>query len=235
MVLGDVCTRNCTFCAVAKGTPQAPDPDEPRRVALASRELDLRHVVVTSVTRDDLPDGGSAHFAETIRAVHREAEATVEVLVPDLKGRCEDVDRVLDAEPEVFNHNVETVPRLYRDIRPEADYARSLAVLAKAAGRPRPPVTKSGLMLGLGEREEEVVAVLADLRAAGCAAVTLGQYLAPSSRHHPVVDFVPPEHFESLRAAAIRMGFQAVASGPFVRSSYGAAELSVGLVRSRRH
>ena len=234
MVLGSVCTRGCTFCAVHGGTPQPPEPDEPRRVAEAARRLGLRHVVVTSVTRDDLPDGGSAHFASVIRALHEHTPATVEVLTPDFEGRRADVERVLDAAPEVFNHNVETVPRLYAEVRPQADYARSLGVLSAAAAHPAGAVTKSGLMLGLGEREDEVMSVLADLRRVGCRAVTLGQYLAPSVDHHPVVEFVRPEQFEEYGRRAREMGFDAVASAPLVRSSYGAAELAAGLLRSRR-
>jgi lipoic acid synthetase len=231
MVLGSVCTRGCTFCAVHGGIPVPPDPDEPRRVAEAALRLGLRHVVVTSVTRDDLPDGGSAHFATVIRALHDRTAATVEVLTPDFEGRRADVDRVLDAAPDVFNHNVETVPRLYGEVRPQADYARSLGVLSAAAQHPAGVVTKSGLMLGLGEREEEVLAVLGDLRRAGCRAVTLGQYLAPSAAHHPVVDFVRPERFEEYGRRAREKGFDAVASAPLVRSSYGAAELAAGLLR----
>jgi len=226
MILGDVCTRNC------KGTPPlAPDPEEPQHVAEAARQMGLRHVVVTSVTRDDLPDGGSAHFADTIRQIHRLTEATVEVLTPDFEGRVPDVDRVLDAGPEVFNHNVETVPRLYAQVRPMADYGRSLDVLAHAAERRDAPLTKSGIMVGLGERDEEVLAVLRDLRAAGCRMLTIGQYLAPSQGHHPVVEFVPPEHFERYGAKAAEMGFEGVASGPFVRSSYKAAEMAADLLK----
>lgn len=233
MILGKVCTRDCAFCAVEGGTPLPPDPDEPEHVAEAAASLALRHVVVTSVTRDDLPDGGSGHFGATIRAIHARTEATVEVLTPDFGGRPADVDRVLDAGPEVFNHNVETVPRLYGAVRPGADYARSLAVLARAAGRARQgiPVTKSGLMLGLGETEAETRGVLRDLRKAGCRVVTLGQYLAPSAGHHPVAEFVTPERFEQLGELARRMGFEAVASGPFVRSSYGAERLAAGLLK----
>ncbi len=234
MVLGSVCTRGCTFCAVRGGTPLPPDPDEPRRVAEAALRLGLRHVVVTSVTRDDLPDGGSAHFAAVIRALHERTPATVEVLTPDFEGRRADVDRVLDAAPEVFNHNVETVPRLYPAVRPQADHQRSLAVLSMAAGHPAGAVTKSGLMLGLGEREDEVLGVLADLRRAGCRAVTMGQYLAPSAAHRPVVEFVRPEQFEEYGRRAREMGFDAVASAPLVRSSYGAAELAAALLAARR-
>ena len=226
MILGTVCTRDCTFCAVDGGAPEPVDPDEPARVAAATKRLGLRYIVITSVTRDDLPDGGSGQFAETIRAVHREADATVEVLIPDLQGRWADVDRVLDAGPEVFDHNVETVPRLYLDVRPQADYARSLDVLARGAQPGRDALVKSGLMLGLGEREDEVRAVLADLLEAGCRALTLGQYLSPSDAHHPVVEFVPPERFDRLGDEARAMGFEAVASGPFVRSSYHAEDVA---------
>ncbi len=225
MILGRVCTRNCRFCAVEGGSPAAPDPREPRRVAEAARRLELRHVVVTSVTRDDLPDGGSEQFARTIRAVHEATSATVEVLTPDFRGVAADLGCVLDAGPDVFNHNVETVPRLYEAVRPEADYGRSLDVLTRAATHPGMPVVKSGLMLGLGETEEEVLGTLHDLLEAGCRAVTLGQYLAPSAAHHPVVEFVPPETFERLGVVALEMGFRAAVSGPFVRSSYHAAEL----------
>jgi len=233
MILGRTCTRACTFCAVGHGTPEAPDPDEPRRIAEAVRRLKLRHVVVTSVTRDDLPDGGSGHFAETVRVVHEGTTATVEVLTPDFGGRPADLDRVLDSRPEVFNHNVETVPRLYPEVRPQADYARSLGVLARASASTHRPVTKSGLMLGLGEMEEEVRGVLDDLRQAGCCVVTLGQYLAPSAAHHPVVEFVSPERFEALGALALKMGFQAVACGPFVRSSYGAEAIAARVLALR--
>lgn len=224
MILGDTCTRACTFCAVRKGLPVPVDPDEPERVAEAVKRMRLHHVVVTSVTRDDLPDGGSEHFARTVRAVHDRCRATVEVLTPDFGGRREDVDRVAASRPEVYNHNVETVPRLYPDVRPQADYGRSLALLCRVAELGI--VGKSGLMLGLGEREEEVRKVLADLREVGCRAVTLGQYLRPSPRHHPVVEFVPPEKFDWLRDLALEMGFDGVAGGPFVRSSYGAGRMA---------
>ncbi len=220
MILGRVCTRDCAFCAVVGGEPAPPDPEEPERVAEAARRLGLRHVVLTSVTRDDLADGGSAQFAATVRAVHGATDATLEVLVPDFGGRREELERVLDAGPEVLNHNVETVPRLYPEVRPQADYRRSIDVLARSAGRA--PLTKSGLMLGLGEAAGEVQAVLTDLRAAGCRALTLGQYLAPSPQHHPVARFVPPERFAELADEARRIGFDAVQSGPFVRSSYRA-------------
>ncbi|MFO8007806.1 MAG: lipoyl synthase [Candidatus Brocadiia bacterium] len=234
MILGAVCTRNCRFCAVAGGKPEPPDADEPQRVAEAARRLGLRHVVVTSVTRDDLPDGGSDQFAATIRALHRRTGATVEVLTPDFGGEVAALERVLDAEPEVFNHNVETVPRLYPGVRPEADYRRSLAVLNRAAGHKSVPAVKSGMMLGLGETGAEVRAVLDDLLSAGCRAVTVGQYLAPSSEHHPVVEFIPPAQFDALRREALEMGFDAAVSGPFVRSSYKAAEMAEQLLNEKR-
>jgi lipoic acid synthetase len=233
MILGRTCTRNCRFCAVHDGTPSPAEPGEPARVAEATARLGLRHVVVTSVTRDDLPDGGSAQFAATIRALHARSNATVEVLTPDFGGRAADLERVLDAGPEVFNHNVETVPRLYDQVRPQAQYGRSLDVLRRAATCARRPVTKSGLMLGLGETEPEVHAVLADLRGAGCDVVTLGQYLAPSPQHHEVVEFVSPQRFQALRRRALAMGFRAAAAGPFVRSSYGAAELAAQLLAGK--
>lgn len=231
MILGRTCTRGCTFCAVHGGCPEDLDLEEPGRVAEAAERLGLRHVVVTSVTRDDLPDGGSAQFARTIRAIHERCGATVEVLTPDFQGRTEDIDRVADAHPDIFNHNVETVPRLYPEVRPEADYRRSLDLLERVAGRGL--VAKSGLMLGLGEREEEILRVMEDLREAGCRALTLGQYLRPSEAHHEVVEFVTPEQFDRLRRRGLQMGFDGVAGGPFVRSSYNAGELAEELLALR--
>jgi lipoic acid synthetase len=224
MILGDTCTRGCTFCAVKKGRPRRVDPEEPHRLAEAVERMGLRHVVVTSVTRDDLPDGGSEQFARTVRAVHERCRATVEVLTPDFEGRTADVDRVAASAPEVYNHNLETVPRLYPEVRPGAGYARSLALLRRVAELGCRG--KSGMMLGLGERDDEVRAVLADLREAGCCAITLGQYLRPSADHHPVVEFAPPERFDRLRELALEMGFKGVASGPFVRSSYNAGKMA---------
>lgn len=230
MILGRRCTRNCRFCAVTHGPEGPPDPAEPARVAEAAAELELQHVVVTSVTRDDLPDGGSGAFARTIRALHERTSATVEVLTPDFQGRAADIDRVLDAGPEVFNHNVETVPRLYPEVRPEADYRRSLAVLERAAGHAGTPIVKSGLMVGLGETQEEVEDLLRDLHGAGCRVVTIGQYLAPSAEHHPVVEFVRPERFRQMEEIALEMGFKAAVSGPFVRSSYCAGDVTARLL-----
>lgn len=228
LILGSVCTRSCRFCAIEKAVPGPLRPDEPEAVAEACARMGLRHVVITSVTRDDLADGGAEHFALTVRAVRRRLPAAViEVLVPDFRGRADAVRTVLDARPDVFNHNVETVPRLYPTVRPEADYRRSLAVLtmARRHDRRRPwerLVTKSGLMLGLGETDGEVRQVLLDLRAAGCDIVTIGQYLAPSRMHLPVVRFAEPAEFSAWEAEARRMGFASVAAGPFVRSSYQA-------------
>ena len=233
LILGSTCTRSCRFCAIASAPPGPPRPEEPEAVAEACAALALRHVVVTSVTRDDLPDGGAAHFAQTIRAIRsRLPGAVIEVLTPDFQGDLVAVDAVLEAGPDIFNHNVETVPRLYPTVRPQADYRRSLAVLAHAKRRLAEPsrrlYTKSGLMVGLGEKAEEVSAALRDLRGAGCDILTIGQYLAPSPEHHPVVRFVEPAEFEAWEAEARRLGFVAVAAGPFVRSSYQAESVFRG-------
>ncbi len=224
LVAGPVCTRACRFCAVEPGRPAPLDPTEPDRVAAAAAQLALDHIVVTMVTRDDLEDGAAGHVAKVIHAVRGARPGTaVEVLTSDFAGSWAALDTVLEAAPDVFNHNVETVPRLYASVRPQADYERSLRVLARAAERGTLPV-KSGLMVGLGESYEEVVSVLRDLRDAGCSIVTIGQYLRPSPAHLPVAEFVRPEVFEELAAQAHGLGFAAVASGPFVRSSYRAAE-----------
>ncbi|HEY5526571.1 MAG TPA: lipoyl synthase [Candidatus Anoxymicrobiaceae bacterium] len=224
MIMGVRCTRGCGFCAVATGVCEPLDEGEPRRVAEAAIAMGLRHVVVTSVTRDDLPDGGAQHFASTVSAV-RDAlpGATVEVLVPDFGGRDGDIDTVIEAGPDVFNHNVETVGRLYREVRPQADYERSLTVLARSAGTGL--ATKSGFMVGLGETEDEVQGLLADLLGTGCRLMTAGQYLRPSKENLPVERYWEPAEFEALREKALSMGFEAVASGPLVRSSYFAHEM----------
>ena len=289
LILGSTCTRGCRFCAIGKADPGPLRADEPEAVAEACVRLRLRHVVITSVTRDDLADGGAGHFARTVRAVRaRLPGAIIEVLTPDFQGDRAAIDAVLGARPDIFNHNVETVPRLYPEVRPQADYRRSLEVLAYAASRgvsrrgevtacSRTPLetapletaaletapletapaeaaaletaaletaaletapaeaaagrvlyTKSGLMVGLGERPDEVREVLRDLRGAGCAIVTIGQYLAPSAAHAPVARFVPPEEFAAWEAEARALGFAAVASGPFVRSSYQAEQVFGG-------
>lgn len=222
LILGNLCTRGCGFCAVPKSRRPGPlDPDEPAQVARMAHAMGLRHVVITSVNRDDLADGGSAHFARTVEEVRRALpQARLEVLTPDFNGDLEAVARVLDAGPHVFNHNVETVPRLYRRVRPQADYRRSLAVL-RFAKRYRPQaLVKSGAMLGLGESGEEVQALLRDLRAHEVDIVTLGQYLQPSRRSLPVAEFVPPARFEAWREFALSLGFRAAFTGPLVRSSY---------------
>ena len=221
MILGNICTRRCGFCSVPQGTPDGLDPDEPRHVAEMAQRMELRYVVITSVNRDELPDGGSAHFAETVREVRRLLpEARVEVLIPDFLGDEEAVARVLDAGPDVFNHNMETVSRLYRRVRPQAIYERSLRVLAFAK-RYRPDVlTKSGLMVGLGETQREVHLLLRDLRGSDTDVATIGQYLQPTRRRLPVEEFVRPEIFEIYREYCESIGFRAVFSGPLVRSSY---------------
>jgi len=225
LILGPVCTRSCTFCAVTKGRPRPVDPEEPEHVAAAVRSLGLSYVVITSVTRDDLPDGGAAHFAAVTAAVKGACpSAGVELLVPDFQGREEALEIVLAAGPDVLNHNVETVSRLYPAVRPGASYARSLELLARA-GRSGVK-TKSGLMLGLGEEREEVLGVLKDLREAGVDFLTLGQYLAPSSSHYPVHTYVSPKTFEFYRRWAEAAGFTGVAAGPYVRSSYRAREMA---------
>ncbi|MDE2509452.1 MAG: lipoyl synthase [Planctomycetota bacterium] len=226
MILGEVCTRPCGFCAVPRGKPEAVADDEPERLAEACARLGLRHVVITSVTRDDLPDGGADHFRRCVRAVRDRTGATIEVLTPDFDGRADAIDIVLDAAPEVFNHNLETVARLQQYVRRKSQYEVSLRVLAHAK-RSRPAtLTKSGLMLGLGESIDEVLDTLADLRSVGCDLVTIGQYLQPSTRHLPVERYLPPDEFEMLGAAARALGFKDVASGPFVRSSYHADEMA---------
>lgn len=226
MILGNHCTRNCRFCAVNKGVPEPPDKKEPQKAADAVKALGLRHTVITSVTRDDLPDGGSGHFADTIRAIkHQTPETTVEVLIPDFQGSVKDLKTVVAAAPHVLNHNLETVPRLYPRVRPQADYHQSLRLIRRAVGMNPGPAAKSGLMLGLGETREEVRQVLYDLLAAGCRLLTLGQYLSPSKDHHPVVEYVPPDTFNKWKKTALEMGFHGVASGPFVRSSFHAGEM----------
>jgi lipoyl synthase len=225
MILGDVCTRRCGFCAVAHGRPTWQDWGEPDRVGGTVAALGLAHVVVTSVDRDDLADGGAEIFARTIRAIRREAPGCrVEVLIPDFQGMAAALETVLAAGPDVLNHNIETVPRLYREVRPGSRYERSLELLSRAHahGQGQPPVTKSGMMLGLGERLDEVRDTMANLAAAGVQLLTLGQYLRPSPRHLPVVRYVPPDEFRSLAADGARLGFRHVEAGPLVRSSYHA-------------
>lgn len=226
LILGDICTRKCGFCAVTPGTPIAPDPDEPIRVAQAARDFKLGHVVITSVTRDDLDDGGASVFAEVISELRKcVPNATIEVLIPDFKGRECDLSVVLAARPDVLNHNLETVKRLQDQIRSGANYKRSLSVLRYAAARKPAIMVKSGLMVGLGETDDEIYEAMKDLHAVGCTILTIGQYLAPSHNHRPVDRYVEPAQFEHYRERAIALGFQAVAAKPLVRSSYGAGEL----------
>lgn len=223
MLLGDVCTRNCSFCAVTHGRPVAVDPDEPERVAEGVARLGLRHVVVTSVDRDDLPDGGAGHFARTAQAIKTSVPGcTVEMLVPDFKGDLAAVDAIVDAPVDILNHNTETVPRLYRRVRPGARYERSIELLRHAKLRRPGLLTKTGLMLGLGEERNELLGVFADLGAVGCNILTLGQYLRPSSAQLPVERYLPPAEFAALRDEALHFGFRHVESGPLVRSSYHA-------------
>lgn len=229
MLMGDVCTRNCPYCAVAHGKVRPLDPDEPRRIAEAVARLGLQHVVVTSVDRDDLPDGGAAHFAATARAIKQALPATrVEVLVPDFQGSLASVETVVASPVDIYNHNVETVPSLYRKARPGGQYRRSLEVLWHAKDRARSLkrnlLTKTGVMLGLGERRDELLEVMRDLREIECDILTLGQYLRPSKEHLPVERYVPPQEFADLKRAGMELGFRHVESGPLVRSSYHAWE-----------
>ena len=221
MILGDICTRSCKFCGTKSGRPLPPDPGEPARVAQAVKTMHLKHCVITSVDRDDLPDSGSAHWAETIRRIKEvNPEVTIETLIPDFRANTNDIDRVIDAGPEVISHNIETVRRLTPLIRSVAKYDVSLSVLSHIASRC--VRTKSGIMLGLGEREEEVNEALNDLYATGCRIVTIGQYLAPSLEHMPVVEYVTPEKFEEYRRKGLEIGFDFVESSPLVRSSFHA-------------
>ncbi|UCG79281.1 MAG: lipoyl synthase [Nitrospirota bacterium] len=226
MILGDRCTRNCCFCSVMPGVPSAPDGDEPQRIALAAKEMGLRYVVVTSVTRDDLPDGGAMHFVKTIRSIGAILpKALIEVLIPDFNGNSGSIGHVISAGPDVLNHNIETVRRLYDSVRPDADYDRSLSVLKEASSTAGNTLIKSGLMLGLGETSEEVIETMKDLRMSGCEMISIGQYLQPSKYNLPVKEYVRPEVFDRYRSVAKDMGFRFVASAPLVRSSMNAEEL----------
>jgi lipoic acid synthetase len=229
MLGGDICTRHCGFCAVGKGAPDALDSEEPRHVAEAVQHLNLAHTVITSVNRDDLPDGGAAHWAATIREVRAlNPECKVEVLIPDFNGDEDALNTVLDAEPDVLNHNTETIARLYRRVRPDADYQQSLTLLKRAAkrrdsGQPE-MLTKSGIMVGLGEEFDEVVELMKDLRSVSCDIMTIGQYLQPHARRLPVERYVTPEEFDRWRDLGMSMGFKHVQSSPLTRSSYHARE-----------
>lgn len=227
LILGRTCTRNCTFCAIPSAQyPPAPDPEEPFRLAEAVRELKLNYVVITSVTRDDLEDGGAGHFAKTVATLKAEIpNIKIEVLIPDFQGSMASLKKVLISGPDIINHNLETVPRLYPEVRPQADYQRSLNLLRVVKELDPAKITKSGLMLGLGESKEEILKVMQDLRTASCDLLTLGQYLQPSGKHHPVVRYIPPEEFVEYKNIGEEMGFKAVFSGPFVRSSFHAQEV----------
>jgi len=225
LIAGNICTRHCTFCAVQHGQPKPLDCAEPERIVATVDKLGLRYVVITSVTRDDLPDGGAGHFAQALKAIHEnDADIMVEVLIPDFQGSELALETVINAGPSVLNHNVETVPRLYAEVRPGADYQRSVRLLQRAKLASSRLVIKSGIMLGLGEIWTEVVAVMTDLREAGCDIITIGQYLPPSLGHHELVRYVPPGEFVEYRNVGMEMGFAAVVSGPLVRSSFHAAE-----------
>jgi len=225
MILGNICTRNCAFCGVESGKPLEPDPAEPENVARASRDLNLKHVVITSVTRDDLPDGGAGQFAAAIRAINAILpEATTDVLIPDLKASIDNLKIVIDARPDILAHNLETVPRLYLTMRQGASYENSLHVLANSKKLNPEVCTKSGIMLGVGEKHDEVLAVMRDLRSVDCDFLTLGQYLRPAAENIEVTEFITPEAFEEYRMLGYEMGFRYVASSPFVRSSFHAEE-----------
>jgi lipoyl synthase len=236
MIGGDICTRHCGFCAVSKGAAPPLDPEEPRHVAEAVRHLDLAHTVITSVNRDDLADGGAAHWAETIRQVRAlNPGCRVEVLIPDFNGDREALNTVLDAEPDVLNHNTETIARLYRRVRPDAKYEQSMTLLGRAAERRdregRGMLTKSGIMVGLGETFDEVVELMKDLRAVSCDIMTIGQYLQPHARRLPVERYVTPEEFARWRDAGMELGFKHVESSPLTRSSYHARQQTDGAVK----
>jgi lipoic acid synthetase len=235
LILGNVCTRDCTFCAVKHGNPKDPNSQEADHVVQAVDRLGLRYVVVTSVTRDDLADGGASQFAQTIRAIRKhDSSIAVEVLIPDFQGSASALKTVVNASPAVLNHNVETVPRLYPEVRPQAKYRRSLELLRQAKLLDKSLLTKSGLMLGLGESHAEVVEVMANLRQAGCDLLTIGQYLQPSLEHHELVRYIRPEEFEEHRLAGERLGFISVVSSPLVRSSFHAAKMYVSAIRESK-
>ena len=232
MIGGNVCTRPCGFCSVPRGKTETLELDEPARVAEAAARLGLKHVVITSVTRDDLPDGGAEHWYQTVLAVRAKTGAAVEVLTPDFRGNVAAIDRVIASQPDVYNHNTETVPRLYHRVRRNAEYRRTLDLLARVKTVAPQIPTKSGLMLGLGETLDEVLEVCADLRGVGVEMITIGQYLRPTPAHLPVERYVPPEEFESIGNLIRSLGFKLVASGPFVRSSYHAGEMAAVLGRA---
>jgi len=226
MIMGDQCTRNCRFCAIAHDPENLPDPEEPARIAGMVRELNLDYIVITSVTRDDLPDGGASFFVRTVKEIRRKVpHAFIELLIPDLKGNIDALKGITEIRPDVLNHNIETVPRLYTVVRPEAVYQRSIDLLKHIVALDSTIVTKSGMMLGLGEQPDEILNTLKDLLEAGCQLVTMGQYLQPTKDHLPVERYISPKEFDNWRKTALEMGFADAASGPFVRSSYRARKL----------
>ncbi len=226
MILGNICTRNCKFCAVEKGKPLPLDPEEPHHIAQAAKHLNLKHIVVTSVTRDDLPDGGAKHFSWTIMEIKKLLpESTMEVLVPDFEGSWEALQTVIDAQPEVINHNIETVARLYNLVRPKAVYKRSLELLRQIKIRDKNIISKSGIMVGLGEEKEEVIKAMKDLREVDCDILTIGQYLKPSPHHLKINEYIHPDKFDEYQKIGMSLGFKYVASNPLVRSSYRAGEI----------
>ena len=226
MILGNICTRNCQFCAVEKGNPLPLDLEEPYHIAQAAKHLNLKHIVITSVTRDDLPDGGAKHFARTITEIKKILpESTIEVLVPDFEGSWEALQIVIDAHPEVINHNIETVSRLYKLVRPKAVYKRSLELLRQIKIRDKNVFSKSGIMVGLGEEKDEMIKAMKDLREVDCNILTIGQYLKPSPHHLKVSNYIHPDEFEAYRKIGMSLGFKYVASAPLVRSSYQAGEI----------
>jgi len=229
LILGDICTRNCGFCAVQHGMPTALDETEPERVAQAVKRMGLQYVVITSVTRDDLKDGGASHFAKTIRAIRAlDRKIKIEMLIPDFKGELSSLMAVLEGSPDVLNHNIETIQRLYPEVRPQADYIRSLDLLKRSKKEYPRIITKSGFMLGLGEEKEEVLGLMEDLKRVGCSLLTIGQYLQPRPDRLPVVRYIPPEEFEEYQKIGIEKGFKSVASSPFVRSSFHASRMFEG-------
>ncbi|GAA0126017.1 lipoyl synthase [Clostridium sp. CTA-19] len=225
MILGNTCTRNCRFCNVTSGTPSDVDPLEPMHIAEAIQKLNLKHAVITSVTRDDLVDGGASHFANVIKCIRKlNPSTTIEVLIPDLRGNWNGLKTITDAKPEILNHNIETVPSLYNTVRPQAIYSRSLELLKMVKKLDPNILTKSGFMLGLGENDDEVISLLKDLKSYECDIVTIGQYLQPSKNHVELVEYVHPDKFNKFKDIGMKMGFRYIASAPLVRSSYNAAE-----------
>lgn len=232
MILGNICTRQCRFCAVEHGHPEPININESAAIAFAAGKLNLKHVVITTVTRDDLPDGGAGQFVATINAIHQKLpEASVEVLISDLKGQLEPLVEIMRSQPDIINHNIETIPRLYKDVRPQASYSRSRQILQWISSKGGGILSKSGLMLGLGETFEEIVNVLYDLREVDCNIVTLGQYLRPSSNHVPIDRYVHPDEFKKLEKIGLEMGFLAVSAGPLVRSSYNASNIYKSILK----